>query len=374
MGRFDRYILGQLIRVFGFFALVLVGVYWINRAVILLERYLAEGQSGALVLQLTLLSIPAIMVIVLPVAGFVAAAYTTNRLHGDSELVVVQATGYSAARLARPFITFALAVTLLLSALAHGVVPMAMRQLGALEERLAAAISARLLVPGTFQSPADGVTVYVREILPDGTLEGLLLFDRREVVRETTYTADRGLLVRTDLGPRLVMFTGMAQTLEIDSGKLSTTVFDDFTVSIDALVSVPPDRRRDYRGLTTQELFAPSAMVLAETRRSRSFLRREGHQRFTEPLLAGAAVLLGYAALMVGGFSRFGLMRQIVLAVLLVVLAKLLDNAAIDFVKSAPQLWGVLYAPAATGVVISLGLIGRADGWGRGKAGRPAAP
>ena len=33
--RFDRYILSQLMMLFGFFALVLVMVYWVNRAVVL---------------------------------------------------------------------------------------------------------------------------------------------------------------------------------------------------------------------------------------------------------------------------------------------------------------------------------------------------
>lgn len=372
MGRFDRYILGQLLRVFAFFALVLVGVYWINRAVILLERYLAEGQAGGLVLQLTLLSLPALMVIVLPVAAFVAAAYVTNRLHGDSELVVVQATGYSAARLARPFVAFAMLVTLFLSALAHGVVPAAMRQLETLETRLAAAISARLLVPGTFQSPVDGVTVYVRDILPDGTLQGLLFYDRREADSETTYSADRGLLVRTEAGPRLVMFDGMAQTLEVETGRLSTTVYDDFTVSIETFVAAPPERRLDHRGLPTAELFRPGPQTLAESRRSPEYLRREGHQRFTEALLGGAAAGLGFAALMVGGFSRFGLWRQIVFAVFLVVLVKLVDNAAIDLVSDRPQLWGLLYASTGLAVVIAAGLVAYADGrFGRR---RPQAP
>ena len=79
VGRFDRYILAHLIRVFGFFALVLVGIYWVNRAVILLDQYLSEGQNGALVFEVTLLSVPSIMLIVLPVAGFVAHPVAASR-------------------------------------------------------------------------------------------------------------------------------------------------------------------------------------------------------------------------------------------------------------------------------------------------------
>ncbi|MBL9060888.1 MAG: LptF/LptG family permease, partial [Mangrovicoccus sp.] len=155
MGRFDRYVFSQLLRVFGFFALVLVGVYWINRAAVLLDRYLTEGQGGGLVLQLTLLSLPSIMLLVLPVAGFVAAVYVTNRLHSDSELVVVQATGYSAGRLVRPFLAFGVLLALVLTLLGHVVVPVSMSRLSELEQELAEAVSSRLIVPGAYQSPTD---------------------------------------------------------------------------------------------------------------------------------------------------------------------------------------------------------------------------
>jgi lipopolysaccharide export system permease protein len=343
VGRFDRYILSHLIRVFAFFALVLVGIYWVNRAVILLDRYLAEGQAGARVLEMTVLSLPAIMTIVLPVAGFVAAAFVTNRLHSDSELVVVQATGYSAFRLARPFAVFGVALAALMLVLGHLVVPESFKRISKIEADLAAAISARLLVPGSFQSPVAGVTVYVRDIAPDATLEGLLLTDRREGIRETTYSAHRALLVRHAEGPRLVMFDGMAQTIDTRTNRLATTVFETATVAIGTLVDAPAERRVDYRSLSTLALLHPTEEMSARTGRTIEHLFREAHLRTTEALLSVGAVLVGFAALMLGGFSRFGLWRQIVLAVLLIVLVKLTDNAAIDLSKQNPDLWWAVY-------------------------------
>ena len=358
VGRFDRYILAHLIRVFGFFALVLVGIYWVNRAVILLDQYLSEGQNGALVFEVTLLSVPSIMLIVLPVAGFVASAYTTNRLHADSELVVVQATGYSAFRLVRPFLVFAAILVALMSILAHVIVPASARELNRLEAQLADAISSRLLVPGTFQSPTPGVTVYVRDIAVDGTLEGLLVTDRREPEQETTH---RALLVRHDEGPRLVMFQGMAQTLTLASGHLAVTQFEDFTVAIGDLVASPSVRRLDQRELPTSVLLSPTPEIETLTRRSATDLQREAHLRFTQAMLSAGAAVVGFAALMLGGFSRFGLWRQMALAVVLVVLTKVLDNAAIDIAKRDPSQWPLVYGSSLIAAAVCIVLLVIAD-------------
>jgi len=357
LGRFDSYILSQLVRVFGFFALVLVGIYWINRAVVLLDRYLSEGQSGGLVLQLTLLSLPGVMLIVLPVAGFVASAYVTNRLHADSELVVVQATGYSNFRLVRPYLVFAALLALGLSLLAHLVLPASFRGIEDLESELAEAISTRLIVPGSFQNPAAGVTVYVRDVAPDGTLRGLLLHDRRAPGEETTYNAHRAILVRHQAGPRLVMFEGMAQTLDTASGRLSVTEFEDFTVPVGEMVTATGPRGLDHRELPTSVLLDAPPEIVERTGRSVAYLRQEGHERISQALLAGGAAVLGFAALMLGGFSRFGLWRQIGLGVGLVVAVKLVDNAAIDAARSGPRMWPVTYAAPLLAAAVCLGLL-----------------
>lgn len=357
LGRFDRYLLSQVMRVFGFFALVLVGVYWVNRSVLLLDRYLSQGQAGGLVLELTLLSLPSIMTIVLPVAAFVASAYATNRLHADSELVVVQATGFSVFRLARPFLLFGLLVGGLMLLLTNLLVPASMVELNQREDQLAEAMSARLIVPGTFQSPARGVTVYVRDVTAEGELQGLLVADRRNPASETTYSARSALLVQDPEGPKLIMFDGMAQTLEREGARLSVTAFEDFTIAIGSLITPPGPGRLDWRELPTAELLAPSAATVEETRRSADVLRREGHERLTQPLMAVGAAVLGYAALMVGGFSRFGLWRQIALAVLLIVLVKLVDNAALDLAARGPAQLPVAYAAPALSAVICVALL-----------------
>ena len=125
MPRFDRYILSTFLGIFGFFALVLVGVYWINRAVGLFDQLIGDGQTALVFLAFSALTLPYVIKLVLPVAAFIAAVYGGNRLISDSELVVMQATGFSPFRLARPVALFGLVVTGMMLVLTLTLVPMA---------------------------------------------------------------------------------------------------------------------------------------------------------------------------------------------------------------------------------------------------------
>ena len=89
MARINTYILKQLLALFGFFALVLVLIYGINRAVRLFDRLIADGQSAMVFLELTSLTLPWIISVIAPIAGFAAVVYVVNRLASDSELVIL---------------------------------------------------------------------------------------------------------------------------------------------------------------------------------------------------------------------------------------------------------------------------------------------
>jgi len=133
---------------FGFFSLVLVLVYWINRAVVLFDRLIADGQSASVFLEFTALSLPVVISLALPLSAFAAAVYVTNRMSTESELVVVQATGYSPYRMARPVLYFGLFVFVLMSLLTHILVPLASARLDQRQNEIAQNFTARLLLRG----------------------------------------------------------------------------------------------------------------------------------------------------------------------------------------------------------------------------------
>jgi len=375
VARFDRYMLSQLMVLFGFFALVLVSIYWINRAVKLFDRLIGDGQTAMVFAEFTALTLPSVIRVVLPIAGFAATLYVTNRLSTESELTVMQATGFSPWRLARPVLYFGLIVGIMVAMLANVLVPASLKQLQLRETEISQNVTARLLTEGTFLHPTDGVTFYIREIAPDGRMNDVFLSDRRNPNESVTHTAASAYLIRTETGPALVMIDGLTQRLSRPELQLNTTHFADLSYSISGMISAEDRTSAHLRHFNTYEMLTTPVHIQVRTGVNTGVFAEELHTRFTQPLFALAAVLLGFASLLSGGFSRFGVWRQIVIALILLILIKALESLVTEPVLSNSSLWPLLYLPALLGLAIAIALLARSAGqlpslsaWRRRKA------
>jgi lipopolysaccharide export system permease protein len=349
--------LSQLVVMFGFFSLVLVLVYWINRAVVLFDRLIADGQSAAVFLEFTALSLPGVIRLALPLSAFAATVYVTNRMTTESELVVVQATGYSPYRLARPIVYFGVIVFALMTLLMHVLVPLAAARLDDRQAEIAQNITSRFLTPGAFLEPTDGLTFYIGDVTPSGELQNVFLADLRDAERQVTYTASQAYLVRNDKGTQLVMVDGMAQVLETADQRLSTTSFKDFAYDIGSFISVPTQNGRNQDQVPTLELLRASDALIAETGRTKAQLITRAHDRVSQSILGSVAALLGFAALIVGGFSRFGVWRQIVVAIFLIIVIKAVETAGLNAARDDPNMWFAAYAASVVGLIIVAALL-----------------
>ncbi|MBU2993593.1 LPS export ABC transporter permease LptF [Octadecabacter sp. 1_MG-2023] len=349
--------LGQLLVLFGFFSLILVMIYWINRAVRLFDQLIADGQSAWVFLELTSLSLPGLIRMVLPLSAFVAAVYVTNRMSSDSELSVVQATGYSPYRLARPVIYFGLIVATMMSVLTHFLVPMSTERLAQRSGEISQDLTAALLTAGEFMTPADGITFYIREISQAGEMLDVFISEDVSPQRRITYTAAQAYLVRTDGGPQLVMVDGLAQDLNMQTDRLTTTGFDDFVYDIGSLMSDEAIRERTISGLNTWELLNPTQELQDITGKNAADMALLAHDRFAQSFLGFIAGLIGFSSLVAGGFSRFGLWRNIALAIGLVIAVKIIEGFGAGIARNAPELWPFVYLAGFAGIGMSYVLL-----------------
>jgi lipopolysaccharide export system permease protein len=359
---------------FGFFALILVSIYWINQAVRLFDRLVGDGQSAMVFVEFSLLTLPNVIRLVLPVAAFAGAVYVTNRLSNESELVVMQATGFSPWRLARPVAIYGGIVALMMAVLTHLLVPASQEEMKKRESELSQNVTAKLLTEGTFLHPSAGITFYIREITPEGALRDVYLSDRSRADRAMTYTASEAFLVNDDKGTRLVMVDGLSQAYFTETSRLFTTHFADFTYDISGLLSSPRGHVREVRHVGSWELLTAPDAISAETGQSLGVIVDELHGRFNQPLMALAAALIGFSALLVGGFSRFGVWKQIVGALVLLVLVKLIEGLVTDPVRTNPELWPLVYAPSLGGLLMAAALLAWSARPRRRRAATPPDP
>lgn len=356
MSRIDRYLLAQLLSVFAFFTLVLVAVYWVNRAARLFDAVVGDGQSFWVFLELSALTLPNVFRVVLPLSAFAAAVYVAIRMTRDNEMVVLQGTGLSFTRMLRPVAVFGVVVALLLGVLMHVLSPMSRAQLAERQVAIASNISARLLRAGEFLQPTDGIVVFVRAISDDGTLQDVFLSDARAEGRRVAYNAASAVLVTQPDSAVLVMLDGVALAYDTAEGRLTTVSFDELTYDIGALIA-PDNRRADVRELPTPVLLAADAGMRATLGLTLAEQRFELASRVAQPLLAVITALVGFAALFLGQFSRLGAWRQVLAAIVILAVIQLVANATAGIALRRADAALLAFAPVVAGLAVVIGMV-----------------
>ncbi|WP_185962064.1 LptF/LptG family permease [Palleronia caenipelagi] len=349
--------MSQLLSLFGFFSLVLVGIYWINRALSLFDTLIQNGHSAAVFLEFSLLTLPGVIRLVLPISAFAATVYVTNRMREDSELVVAGATGFSPLRGARGVLAFSTIAALLTMILTHFLAPVATDRLATRTDQIAGDVTAGLLKEGRFLHPSPLITVFIRAIEDDGRIVSLMLSDRRNPEMQTLYTAESAYLVRREDGPKLLMFEGLAENLDTRTNRLGITRFEEFAFDVTELFDITGPGRRKLGQIPSATLLTEPARVIGESNRDREDIAMELHERTTQGLQTLIAPLLGFAIMMLGGFSRFSAWRQVLAAIVALIIYDLADNLASGLVNGRAALWPLLYLPTVLAGAAALGLL-----------------
>nr|MCU0904370.1 LptF/LptG family permease [Tabrizicola sp.] len=189
----------------------------------------------------------------------------------------------------------------------------------------------------------------------------IFLSDERSATDRAIHSARKAFLVRGEVAPKLVMVDGSTQTLTRDGARIAVTRFADFTLDLGGLVSVGNGGQIALNALPTPALLAASPAAQAATGASTAQLLEEGHSRLAAPLLAVAASLIGFSSLMLGSFSRFGLWRQMALAVGLLIALQLVWTWAGSVAILSAGAWPVLYLAPMSGIATATLLLWHAQ-------------
>ncbi|MEN8874067.1 MAG: LPS export ABC transporter permease LptF, partial [Pacificibacter sp.] len=136
--------------------------------------------------------------------------------------------------------------------------------------------------------------------------------------------------------------------------KLAVTTFDSFAYGLGEFFGETQTPARPLKARTTFDLLQASGVGAGQTAPDTVLtIRKTIHERTARAMLALVAPLIGFGALIAGGFSRFGLWRQIFLAFTLLVVVKSVDSAGISAARRALENWPLLYASILTGLGVT---------------------
>src|SRR6201990_478655 len=205
MGSIDKYIFRTTLASFALVLVSLTGAIWITQALRGIDLMTSHGETIVTFLGLTSLVIPALVLIVAPVALMIPTSHPLNKLATDSEIIVMNAAALSPFRLFRPFIYATIVVAIMVAFIAAYLAPDGMRRIKQWDAEITADVLTNILQPGRFAQLDQNLTIRIRERQPGGILVGIFVDDRRNPDERVSIVADHGTVLRNGGGSFLVL-------------------------------------------------------------------------------------------------------------------------------------------------------------------------
>jgi len=369
----ERYIFRTALTAFLVGLVALTGVIWITSALRELDLVSAKGQTILVFLTVTLLGLPALVMIVAPFALFVAILHTLNKLNSDSELIVMSAAGIAPWRVARPFVVLTLLVSLLIGWITLYAMPASFRTLRDLITQIRADVVTKIVQEGRFITLDRGITFHFREKGPSGTMLGVLVADRRDPAKPTTFLAERGQIVDASGSSYMVLEKGSVHRKEGGSADNAIVAFEQYAIDLDQFGADGGKVFYKPRERTTGELLSLD-LTDKDVQTFYGRFRAELHERLVNPLYPLATLAIAFAALGSARTTRQGRGLALLGAVLAIVALRIAGFGASSLAVRTAAAVPLMYAVPLVTILIGILLVARDAGVSLGRRASRASP
>lgn len=355
----ERYVFRRMVSALVLTFVALGTMVWLSQALRQFSLVTSNGESVLTFLHASVFLLPALTIIVLPIAALIAVIYVLTVLNGDSELVVINASGASQFSTLKPVLVVGLITAFSVGLMTLYFAPLSLRVGQLFITAVRGNILSSIVQEGRFMTLADGLTFHIRGRNPDGSLNGLFVVDDRESDKSITYLADRGAILDNPLGVFLVMTDGVIQQRNKLNDSISMIEFSSYAFDLSSFSG-----RGQVATLHPRE--RPTAYLLNPDpddpyfRASPGEFRKELHQRLSTPLYGLAFAVLPLLFLGQAGSPREGRTANIVMIVLSVVAMSAVGIFLPNLAEASALAVVLMYAlPAGVAVMsMSLALVG----------------
>ena len=351
MPRLSFYVLRQMIGPVALFTFLLTSVIWLSQSLRLLDLVINRGQSAPIFLYLTVLILPRLLVYILPMAFFAGTLFGLNKLNSDSELVVMSAAGFSRRQLLAPVMMAAVIMMALTYLCSLYLMPLGERAMKSKVLDIRSDIGTAILNEGEFNTPTNELTVFIRELSPDGHIRGILVHDNRDALRPTTYIAEGGVLADTPAGARLIMRDGTIEQSSLGGSHLSVLRFQTYVFDLDQFTGPAQATQLDTSERFLPELLWPGQHV---DKRVANAYFAEANNRIAAPLYCLAFALIAFAAVTRGRGGRGAYALRLTMACAFAGVIRIIGYGAQGAAARNPALCTLLYFIPLAGAGLAL--------------------
>jgi lipopolysaccharide export system permease protein len=249
-----RYLRREILIACGAIGIVLVIILFSGLLTDVLSKIARGHFPASLLLPQIALRLPQALVLLLPLAAFLAVVMAYGRLYRDAEMAVLAASGYGEHRLLGPALLFGVPLALLTAGLSLQISPQARDIAAEMAERANRELAVAGLEPGRFiEMSGSGIVVYASELDTEARqlADVLILRDRLgqlEVIR-----AAAGAVHATEGGAtELELVGGERVALPKEGMGIERAAFDGATILLPE--QLRPDRVDPLERLTLPQL------------------------------------------------------------------------------------------------------------------------
>lgn len=353
----ERYLFRQLLTPTLLAAAALGAVGLLSQSLGQLDIIIEQRQTAWVFLKVIVLAMPQLLNLILPIAIFVAALVSLNRLQAEHELVVCYAAGMSRWRVISPGMRLAVMATLVGLTLNLWVQPAAYRAMREIFYAAKTDLAATLVREGEFTEPAPRLTVYGQTVENDGLIRNLFIHHRTQDGGATTYTAAEGRIAYREGRPVLVMHNGSNQEFS-RNGVLNYLTFEEYALDLSPFLKGRSGVTYEASDRYLHELLFPDLTKPYE-QRAQGELRSEGHARLASPLYNLTFMAMAFAAVLGSSFSRLGYGRRIAVAGAAATMVRVLGFAIQSASEDSPWLNVLQYLIPLGACALALALLFR---------------
>lgn len=351
MKKLNKYIAKQIFIGFLIVTFSLLSIVWLTQSLNFVEMVTNKGLPIFMFVEMTSLLMPRIFVILAPISLFVSVLFVYNRMISDRELMVMKAAGISPWSSAKAAFGIGILLSIFGLYVNNVVIPQAEQKFAQLEWQVKNDMSHMMFKEGEFTTVQNYMTVFVAKHDGSGSVSGVLVNDERDQKKKVTISAEKGKIVYTAEGPRLILVNGVRNELTKDEKQqFSSLAFDRYSVDF-GISGKSKEKQIGARELTLWELLsAYKNPSLTEAQRNRFLV--EGFRRILAPLYNIVFALIACTGLLVGSFNRRGQGKIIMYSILLMVVVQACDlafgNMTIKKIYYAPLMFFNFLVPLFT--------------------------